>query len=295
MILVNNKKVDDTTFPDGTPLLKSFCHELIYSSSMTIAWHYESDAEMFRLMCIVRDIQNKGICDISLILPYVPNARMDRVHNDDDVFTLKYFAEFINSLNFRRVYVLDAHSDVCLGLINRCYNIKPTVCINMVIERLKLNPDKDLVVYPDAGCKKRLETEIKFPCVYGDKHRDWQTGKILGTDIYGDLTKLNEGARVLFVDDICAYGGTAKFTLEALKKLGASECYCYFTHIEKSIFGKKDWRNTGEGTPTLLNSGLVEKIFHTDSLTSSEDVCEEDKLGVSFVEIPVSSFIHNYM
>lgn len=43
---------------------------------------------------------------------------MDRVKNPDEVFTLKYFCEFINDLKFDVVYVNDPHSDVSMALLN---------------------------------------------------------------------------------------------------------------------------------------------------------------------------------
>ena len=280
---------DGKTFPDGTPLLESFSTKINIDKPTKVLFKYEGDSELFRLMCIVRDLQEKGATDISLILTYIPNARMDRVHDDADVFTLKYFAEFINSLNFTKVYVLDAHSDVSLALINRCVNIQPIDYIKYVMELLDFNEEEDFICYPDAGCKKRLEDKIKFPSVFGNKHRDWKSGKILGTDIYGDdLSKLN-GARVLFVDDICAYSGTAKFTLEKLKQYGVDKCYCFFTHVEDSIFGSDNWQKTGEGVPTLLYSDLADGIYLTDSLLSSCyvndcDLLTRNKMKVLSVE-----------
>ena len=295
MIKVNSDTVLDSRFPDGTPLLTSYAKSS-GDFRVMITWKYESDSEMFRLYSIVRDLQNKGVSDIVLVMPYLPNARMDRVHDDSDVFTLKYFAEYINSMNFTSVYVLDAHSDVSLGLIDRCKNIAPVDCINRVLDLLGFDEEKDFIVYPDAGCKKRLESKIKFPSVFGDKHRDWKTGKILCTDIFGDNLDKLKGARVLFVDDICAYGGTAKFTLEKLKQLGVSECYCYFTHVEDSIFGKPDWEKTGDGKPTLLLSGLVDGIYLTDSLMSEERLYNrEDFRDTYFRVIQIESFIYKHI
>lgn len=43
---------------------------------------------------------------------------MDRVKNKDEVFTLKYFCEFINSLEFDEVTVVDPHSSVSRALLN---------------------------------------------------------------------------------------------------------------------------------------------------------------------------------
>lgn len=70
-------------------------------------------------------------------LPYIPNARMDRVKNNDEVFTLRYFCEFINGLNFSGVYVLDAHSDVSTALLNNCFEENPKEYIEQAIAKLE--------------------------------------------------------------------------------------------------------------------------------------------------------------
>lgn len=286
-LLYNNEIIDInlSSFPDGTPLLKSISSEF---SPIKIVWRYENDSEMFNLYCLVRDLQDKGVSGISLYLPYIPNARMDRVKNESDVFTLKYFTEFLNSMKFTHVYVFDAHSDVSVAMINNCINESPVTIIKDVLNRLDFNAATDFIVYPDAGCKKRLEDKIIFPSVFGNKVREWSTGKILGIEIYGaDLNRL-KGARVLFVDDICSYGGTAKYTLEKLKEFGVSECYCFFSHVEKSIFGKEGWNKTGEGVPTLLSSGLADCIFCTNSIFFGDDIEEKKKLfDVPFAVIPL--------
>ncbi len=51
---------------------------------------------------------------------------MDRVKNSDEVFTLKYFAEFINDLKFDTVEVGDPHSNVSTMLIDNISIIEPT-------------------------------------------------------------------------------------------------------------------------------------------------------------------------
>ena len=66
----------------------------------TIIWAYENDAELFTLMCI-KGHYNSPFWPIDLYMPYIPHARMDRVEpGSTDVFTLKYFCEAINNMNF---------------------------------------------------------------------------------------------------------------------------------------------------------------------------------------------------
>lgn len=117
MISVNGKPVEFTTFPDKT---SSARFEAILSDYL-IEWRYDGDHECILLWYLVHHIrENEGqSVNIVLYMPYIPNARMDRVKNKDEIFTLKWFSEFINSLGLYRVVVLDPHSNVATALIDR--------------------------------------------------------------------------------------------------------------------------------------------------------------------------------
>lgn len=116
-------------FPDKTQIVKldnTFLYQQdLYKHEwpLAITWIYENDAEMATLMYVVRHLQNElgSLSHITLYLPYIPNARMDRTKERYEVFTLKYFCEFINSLNFDRVIVFDPHSDVSVGMLDRVF------------------------------------------------------------------------------------------------------------------------------------------------------------------------------
>ena len=83
MIYVNGKGVAQDHFSAGELKIKlqPSTREVI-----DIAWHYENDAEFFTLACIRHYFHSQHCI---LYLPYVPHARMDRVKNPEDVFTLK--------------------------------------------------------------------------------------------------------------------------------------------------------------------------------------------------------------
>jgi ribose-phosphate pyrophosphokinase len=85
------------------------------------------------------------------------------------------------------------------------------------------------------------------------KKRDWNTGKIAGLDVQGDLPAAP--FNTLIVDDISSYGGTFLHSARKLKELGADKVYLYITHCENSILN-------GE----LINSGLLERIYTTKSI-----------------------------
>ena len=254
MIKLNGKIIEQNHFPDGTLLMKYGIDDRNVS---TIAWKYENDSEIFALYSLKRHLDcvapGRNKC---LYLPYIPNARQDRVKNKEDVFTLKYFAEIINSLGFEEVYVLDPHSSVSEALIN---NIK-TAHIDEFIARTfnNIGTDNLLMFYPDEGAMKRYSGMIKMEYVFGIKKRDWETGKIEGLDVAGCVDKV-KGSRILIVDDICSRGGTFYHSAKKLKELGAKEIYLYVTHCENTILA-------GE----LLTSGLIEKVYTTNSIFTKE-------------------------
>ncbi len=248
MFSINDVPVDIKRFPDQTINLKL----AVESKKVTIEWLYEKDEE-FTLYLIVKHLKAQyKVEQINLYLPYVPHARMDRVKNQEEVFTLKYFCEFINSLCFYKVVVRDVHSNVSLALINNVEQEPINKDLEILASKI-LDSEKDIVFYPDEGSCKRYSDLIKFPQAFGIKKRDWSTGKIEGLTVQGEVP--NKPFNVLIIDDISSYGGTFYHAATKLKELGADKIYLYITHCENSIL-KGD----------LINSGLLEKIYTTKSI-----------------------------
>lgn len=213
---------------------------------------------MATLLYIVKHLGNAKRKE--LILPYIPNARMDRVKNPDEVFTLKYFCEFINNLKFDAVYVDDPHSDVSMALLNNVRDRFSTY--EMVMTTIKkINKNGSVILYfPDNGAAKRYGSVLKQPFCYGSKNRDWRTGEILGLDIVANGIEL-AGKDVLIVDDICSKGGTFYYSALKLREYGVKDIYLYVTHCENTI-------KEGE---LLKDNGLIKKIFTTDSIYSLDE------------------------
>lgn len=250
MIKIDGIAIEANQFPDHTLLVKAPTlrghGELVH-----ITWNYENDAELFTLICLRK---HYSYAKAILWMPYCPHARMDRVKESNDVFTLKYFAEIINDLNFERVNILDPHSSVCTALINNVRALTPKKYIQAVIDECK----PDILFYPDEGSQKRYSSMAEKEYAFGIKRRDWATGKIEGLDVAGCIEKIN-GSSILIVDDICSRGGTFYHSAKKLKELGAKEIYLYVTHCENTIL---------EGD--LLTSGLIEKVYTTNSIFTKE-------------------------
>lgn len=251
MIKVNGNIVNKEYYPDGT--LNLNCE--VNSYDINIEWKFENNEEMVFIYFLTKHLREQYEAEnIKLYLPYVPNSRMDRIKNPQEVFTLKYFCEFINSLKFNTVIVRDVHSNVALALLN-----------NIIIDNVKYRIDKllnnlsdvDIVFYPDEGASKRYSELINHPYAFGIKNREWSTGKILGLDVHGDIP--HKLFNVLIIDDICSYGGTFYHSAKKLKEMGANRIYLYVTHCENSVL-KGD----------LINSGLIDRIYTTESIFTEE-------------------------
>lgn len=269
MIQVNKQIIEANKFPDGTLLLKHnsipyFWNTFgIFYSNDHIIWKFDNNEEMITLMFMVKHMRNHGIKEIDLFMPYIPNARQDRVKSKEDVFTLKYFAEFINSLNFSRVVVLDPHSYVSEALIHNIRVENPKKYIDHAVEEIKkrekITEENPLMMfYPDEGAMKRYSGLMDAPYAFGIKKRDWATGQIQGLDVAG-MTDMIHNSNILIVDDICSKGGTFYHSAKKLKELGAKNIYLYVSHCENTIL---------EGN--LLTSNLIEKVFTTDSIFRKE-------------------------
>lgn len=253
MIKLNGTAVETGHFPDGTTLMKQKISHDVYCGAK-IEWFFENNEELVTLIYLTKHLRENGVKDIYLNLPYIPNARQDRVKSSEDVFTLKYFADVINYLNFNSVQVMDAHSNVSTALINRVVPCEPKNYINKVMQGC--NPD--MLFFPDEGSMKRYSSMADKEYAFGIKRRDWATGKIQGLDVAGCIDKIKD-SKILIVDDICSKGGTFYHSAKKLKELGAKEVYLFVTHCENTIF---------EGE--LLAGGLVEKIYTTNSIFTKE-------------------------
>ena len=257
MIEVDGIKIEAGHYPDNTLLVKAPTLRGT-DGHVTFTWYYENDAELFTLICLKKHYAHKKTA--YLWMPYCPHARMDRVKAYSDVFTLKYFTEVINSLNFTQVTIYDPHSSVCTALINNVRVLEPTPFIDEAINKVNENNSKNnfMVFYPDEGAMKRYSGMFPIPYAFGVKKRDWATGQIQGLDVMGDVEGIKD-KKILIIDDICSKGGTFYHSAKKLKELGAKDIYLYITHCENTIL---------EGE--LLTSGLIEKVYTTNSIFTKE-------------------------
>lgn len=218
------------------------------------------NSEDFFCLALIQDaLKNISKDKITLFLSYVPYARQDRICDKGEAFSLKVFANLLNSLNFEQIYILDPHSDVTPALINNVKTISQFEIVNNWPDLINIARNCTLIS-PDAGSNKKIFNLAKFfeksEFIRADKLRDMSTGKIKETIVYCDDFG---GKDVIVFDDICDGGATFIELAKVCKKKNCGKFYLYVTH---GIFSK--------GLDYLLYNG-VDNIFFTNSFKDIDD------------------------
>lgn len=246
----NGMPVNGLTFSGGEEHVT--LDHLPFPEHLTVVARLQSSASIIRLVLLEEILRRTHKGDRTLVIPYFPYARQDRVTQPSGAFSLKMFAMIVNSLNYSRVKVFDPHSDVTPALVRGIEVIEQMDFLTKGI-LLDITRGADMIIAPDAGAVKKstkIAVEIGLPLMMATKVREAETGKILRTEILGDhdLT----GATVVIFDDICDGGRTFIELGKVLKARGAKEVRLFVTH---GIFA--------QGTDELRK--VIDKIYTTDT------------------------------
>lgn len=244
------------TFAGGEPHIK-ITDNLNGVDHVTISHRIQSFNDVGLILLANNALKNAGVGKVSLVIPYFPAARQDRLMVDGEALSVKVYAEIFNQLNLSSVTVFDAHSEVTPALLNNCKAINNFKFIEKVTQHISTDL---LLISPDGGALKKIykvaEYLKKYDVVEGSKSRDVKTGKLSGFKVYSDDLK---GKDCLVVDDICDGGGTFLGLAEELKAKNAGRLFLAVSH---GIFNK--------GFDELLN--YFDGIYTTDSFKTINDV-----------------------
>ena len=228
------KPVDVQRFPAGEPrvtLSPYFVRDVIQSGVLDtrdIGYGY---IDPF-VLCQVADILNQvvDVSGITLFMPYMPCSRQDRRVFPGTSFALREYAKVINSIGFRKVVTVDAHSDVCEALYPSFENIRNiTLVSNFCTFHLAVN-EETLFLAPDAGAAKKLpgtlrevDTGLNIALATADKERDLATGEILRTVV--PEAPVCTANRIVVVDDICDGGRTFVELAKEVQRVRTANAY----------------------------------------------------------------------
>ena len=225
MIILNEQIVQFDHFHDGSCKFKCIPPRFQHA---TVVWKYSgNDEEILQAFYLLSHLRTHK-CYIKLIMPYVINGRQDRCPHNDDIFTLKYFCNLLNSLQLDEVHVFDPHSSVTSALLNNVIVHTPEQILLDLLGRIL--PQTVYIAYPDTGAEHRYSAMLRLPFITGCKERDWNSGQLRKMHIVGETQDI-AGRPFLVIDDIISRGSTIYEFSKCLKEFGASDIYVYASHL----------------------------------------------------------------
>lgn len=249
MIYLDGIPVPTTRFPDNTtqvwklPEKYASVNNKVYPNFAKVEWVFQHEGEFMELAQLVRLLNHYEV-GAELRLSYLPYGRQDKDVDNKATFALHVFADLLNGLGFRKVFIVDPHSEVALKLIKNSVALYPKARVEQLVEDLEI----DVVCYPDKGAFVKyvpIHNTIQVPHIAGFKVRNQLTGHIESYEIKGDVA----GRNVMIIDDICDGGATFTILAKDLMAKGAKSVVLFVTH---GIFSK--------GTRVLFEAG-IKRVF----------------------------------
>lgn len=238
MIKINGELFGNEEFHNGEAIFKEVN---LNSDNNIIEMVFKDNRDVANLIFARHYIFDKEPeSKVSLIMLYCPYSRMDREINNQ-LFSMKYFADILSTLELDSVVVLDPHSKVCVDLLKEHGLNVIEACLKSYILKVIDDFQPDYICYPDKGAYNKypdLLSGINIPYFYAEKTRDLSNkGKIIGYELV-DAPDLKD-KKVLIIDDICCLGGTAYRAAREIKLAGGSKVAFYISHCENGIFAGK--------------------------------------------------------
>lgn len=210
---------------------------------------WESDADLIHLMLLKKHMTG----NVHLKILYMPYSRMDRDSKGGTKCSLRYIGEFIQSLDFRSIEVVEPHSDLTLAYLGEA-----SEAVYPFFDDLTDFDDSDVLMFPDAGAQKRYGPKWTGDSVVGNKVRNFDTGYITGYTI--DNPSLVTGRNVKIVDDLCSKGTTFLFAAKELRKFNPDRIDLVVTHCEDTVY---------EGELLNPSKSPIDSIITTNSILTN--------------------------
>lgn len=244
MIKINNIIIEPHIFASGETQI-NLPEEMIFNKNTTIQWFYRGDnsiLELLQTLSIFNSYEfklNNNINHLSLIINYMPYARMDRTQSDKQAFSLKLISDMINSLTteFDEIKVLEPHSNKTLELLNK--STQYHIFNEKTLVELGFDLEIDILAFPDKGAKERYAG--RFPnvktIIQGEKVRDFNTGQIKALETkFVRRFNNSKNSNIWVLDDICSYGNTFIKLKENLpKEVQFKDVFLVVTHLENAM------------------------------------------------------------
>jgi len=213
-------------FPDNQPHVN--IENIIEGDEVKVVCSIVDSVSLLQLLQTANAIENAFAKKRVLVIPYLMGARYDRLMQPGDSIDLKVIANLINSMEFKKVFLYDVHSDASTLLIKNSVNISNEELVKAY------QKENAILICPDAGAAKKVGKYFEWnqnivDIVYANKHRDLSNGKITLKVLEPEKCI---GRNCVIIDDICDGGATF---LAIAEQIQAASLTLIVTH---GIFSK---------------------------------------------------------
>lgn len=235
-LIINNQevKIKWVQFSDGASTCKIIdlpenpTHVSISVNTRTPISDIREEVDL--VLSALHENYHNAEAQVSLMLPYLPYARADRVFETGNAHPLSMFLAWLETCNFDKIYMEDVHNP---EFIADCYPDLPIEIIEQqqLASSFAKREKPDYLLAPDKGAFKKAQALSKLldvPLITATKVRDLSTGKILSIDLDYSPT---ENSRIFIVDDILDGGGTFIPLAKTLKEEYNCHVALYVTHL----------------------------------------------------------------
>ena len=265
MLYINGNQIKTSYFSNTEVRVKDFMQH-IKSINNYIELKYETERldykindDLMQLYFLKQEFESMHI-EVSLVLWSMPYQRMDH-KNVDDLYTLPYVANFLKSLNFKKILVIEPHSEKTAEFLGDVAKIVYPVAtwIKSAVKAEKSVNSDVVIVFPDKGAYERykdmLDADVKT-CVFTKKRNNYTNDIEAHYISQGEITN---GSTCYIIDDICSSGQTLLDVACEAMKSGAKDINIIVGHCEdKALKGQ-----------ILKQGSPVNKMYTSKSMIST--------------------------
>lgn len=208
-----------------------------------ITWNYSGDHEMMtvaQMVDVIRRSSHLVNPKIELYIPYMPYARQDRVCAPGESHALKVFTNWLNSLKFDMVEVVDPHSYVTEALVDNLHTIPQEVVFGDFLRCQ--GAVYDVLIAPDAGAAKKTQACASVHYAMTSVMPEIRVANKVRIDGAVTVNMSTTGLtnkRVCVIDDICDGGATFISLAECFNGHHPVEPECLDLFVTHGIFSNE--------------------------------------------------------
>lgn len=182
---------------------------------------------LMELLLYLDAFRRASVHSVSVVMPYFPYARQDRMANGREAISARVVANLLEDQGADRVIYVDIHNPAIQGFFN--IPVDPLTAIPVLAEYFNQDKFKNaVIVSPDVGRASvagHYAELLNLPLVVMHKRRTSPT-KTHTTHVVGDI----RGRRPIIIDDVMSSGSVLK-QVDALYEAGAEgKTYFCVTH-----------------------------------------------------------------